>query len=62
MKIKVNLSIGYPTATRQDTLEIPDEELKGDMAAMLGRENIIWNYVRDWADNYIDLWYEEVPE
>ena len=45
MKIKVSLSIGYPTAIRTDVLEVEDyltdEEIDEE--------------VSEWANNYIDF-------
>ena len=58
MIIKVHLSIGYPTADCEDEIEIPDEELKG--LSPEAKENLCIEYLQDWANNYIETWYEEI--
>lgn len=59
MKIKVNLSIGFVGAYHEDELEIPDEELEG-MTDLQKEDYIYEYYLNPWADNYIDLGYEEI--
>lgn len=46
VKVKVGLSIGFPTATREDTLEFED----GVTQAQVDCE------VREWAHNYIEYY------
>ena len=58
MKIKVYLSIGYRTADRKDEIEIPNDELEG--LDEHEREELFNTYLQEWADNYIETWYEEV--
>jgi hypothetical protein len=53
MKVKVILSIGYPSADHRDVIEIPDEELEGLTESE--REDVINENVREWADNYIEI-------
>lgn len=47
--IEVNLSIGYPTANRQDTLEVDDD----------ATEEQVEEIVREWANNYIEYYWVE---
>jgi len=58
MKIKVHLSIGYPTAYQEDEIEIHDEELEG--LSQKEREELLNSYLQEWADNYIETRWEEV--
>jgi hypothetical protein len=58
MKLEVHLSIGYPTADCEDTLDIPDEELEGLNEAE--KEELFNTYLQEWADNYIETWWKEV--
>ena len=58
MKIKLHLTIGYPTADQEGEIEIPDEELEG--LSDEEEEELINPYLQEWADNYIETWYEEV--
>ena len=58
MKIKVHLSIGYPTADHDDELEIPDEELEG--LSDTAENAYIEEYVQQWADNHIETWWDKV--
>jgi len=53
MKAKVTLSIGYPTATREDVIEIDND----DWNACLNkdqREELLNELWRTWALNYVD--------
>ncbi len=58
MKIKVKLTIGYSTADHEDILEIDDSELEGltleECTKYLEQETA------EWANEYIEYWYEEV--
>lgn len=59
MKVKVYLSIGYSNeASRNDTLEIFDEEIEGLTDDQ--KEEYIMNSVKEWADNYIEYGYKEI--
>lgn len=58
MKIKVRLSIGYPTACQEDVLDIPDSDLEG--LNETERDDAIMECVQEWANNYIDYGYTEV--
>ena len=53
MDIKVNLSIGYLGAEREDVITIEDEALDGLTEAE--REKVIGDEVEEWAWNYIEL-------
>ncbi len=58
MRINVELSIGYPTAICRDTLEIPDDEIEGMNAGEINQ--MCDEYTTDWANNYIETWWEVV--
>jgi len=58
MKIKVTLGIGVVGATRTAIIEIEDKELE-DMAEDEQKE-YIGEYVQEWANNYIEIGWEEV--
>lgn len=58
MKIKVKLSIGYCNADQDDILEIDDSELEGLTDAQ--RESYLMEQTKEWANNYIEYWYEVV--
>jgi hypothetical protein len=47
--IKVKLSIGYPTATHSDTIEVEDD----------ATEEEIDDAAQEWAQNYIDIGWSE---
>ena len=50
MTVKVSLSIGYPSACRNDELEIDDD----------ATEEQIDEIVQEWAQNYINVsWKKE---
>ena len=49
-KVRVKLSIGYPSATHTDVIEIDDD--------LTDKE--IGDAVRDWAENYIEIDWEVV--
>jgi len=53
MNVSVNLSIGYPTATREDIIEIDDTEYE-ECETDDEKENLIQEYWNEWAQNYID--------
>ncbi len=51
--IHVHLSIGFPTASREDELEVEDD----------ATEDEIEEVVREWANNYIEFgWSAEKPK
>ena len=60
MDIKVNLSIGYLGAEREDVITIEDEALDG--LTEKEKEEIINNEVEEWAWNYIELNWEPLPD
>ena len=53
-KIKVTLSIGYPTATHKDILEIDAEEW-ASCKTDLEREELVDRGATLWAQNYIEI-------
>ena len=52
--INVKLSIGFPTATHTDTIEIDDDEWNG-CETDEERQALIDKYVNEWAWNYIEI-------
>ena len=50
--VKVSLSVGFAGVFREDILEFED----GTTAEEIDEG------VKEWANNYIDLWHEEVEE
>ena len=60
MKVKYKLSIGYPTACREDVIEIEDEELEG-----LSEEEAadrIFDIVNESAQDFISLSWKKIDE
>ena len=57
MKFKVSLSIGYVNATKEDVIEIDDEDIPADPGE---RELFLHAAWSEWAWNYIDGWIEAV--
>ena len=56
-KIKVSLSIGYPTATHEDVIEVDKykwEEWKSEYE----RRCLIEEALREWTENFINGGYE----
>ncbi len=51
LHLSIGLSIGFPTATRDDELEIEDD----------ATEEEIEETVRDWANNYIEYSWSNEP-
>ena len=52
-KYRVTLSIGYPTATHEDVIDVDNDEL----AACENEEQVqdlLHEYWIDWSNNYID--------
>ena len=52
-KIKVTLSIGYPGATHEDEFDIDDEDWEA-CETEEQKEELMWEYWKEWANNYID--------
>ena len=52
-QIKVTLSIGYPTATHKDVIDIDDTEWE-ECETDEQREDLLDLYWKEWAWNYID--------
>ncbi len=57
--MKVELSIGYPTAKHVDVIEIDDDEL-AECESDEEREDLCQQYWQDWANNYIEGLHELV--
>lgn len=53
MKIKVKLSIGYPGAIWEDTIDVDDEEIEGLSSDEV--EEVIDEAATSWAANYIEI-------
>jgi len=53
MKARVTLSIGYPTASHEDILDIDDVEY-AECETDEQRQNLLNEYWQDWSNNYID--------
>ncbi|WP_096761213.1 DUF7167 family protein [Paenibacillus larvae] len=60
MKIKYKLSIGYPTACREDVIEIEDEELEG--LSEEAAADKIFDIVNESAQDFISLSWKKVDE
>lgn len=58
MKIRAHLSIGYPTAEHSEILVIPDKDLEG--LNETDREKLFYECVEEWANEYVEYWYEEI--
>ena len=61
MKIKVTLSIGYPTAKHEDILDIDDTEWS-ECETEEERDDLLNEYWQDWSNNYIDGGWERLDE
>ena len=53
-KLNVRLSIGFPSATHKDTIEIDDGEWN-DCETDEERQALIDEYANEWAWNYVDI-------
>ncbi len=53
MKAKVTLSIGFPTATHEDILDIDEDDYQA-CESEEDRETLLNKYWQDWASNYIE--------
>ena len=53
MKAEVTLSIGYPTASHKDVIEIDDDEYN-ECNTDDERDDLLGEYWQDWANNYIE--------
>lgn len=58
-KLKVSLSIGYPTAKHEDVINVDDEEYNA-CETDNDREELLESYWRDWSNNYIEGYFEIV--
>ena len=58
MKVKFNLSIGFPMATKELEVDFPDEELEGISKKEI--DNIINEELNDWAMENMEMYYEVV--
>jgi hypothetical protein len=62
MIYKLSLSIGFPTAIRQDEMEVIEIGFSNDDWEQLDpaeREAILQTYLEEWASNYISMNIEE---
>lgn len=57
MKVHAKLSIGYPSAMREENLEIEDSALEG--LTEDEKDEYINKEVRIWANDFIETWYEK---
>ena len=57
MKLKVELSIGYPTATHNDVIEF-DADKYNECESDEEREELLAEYWQEWANDYIYCNYE----
>lgn len=60
MIVRAKLSIGYPGAIQEDDVEIDDDILEG--LTPDERADVIDQHVEQWANDYIEWWYEENPD
>jgi hypothetical protein len=59
MRLKVHLSIGYPTAVHDDIIEVDDTEY-AECKTDEEREKLLDEHWREWAWNYIEGGFEVV--
>lgn len=60
MNINVKLSIGYPGAMVEDTLEVDDDILEGMTDQV--KDDYFNQLTEEWAEQYVEYWYEEEDE
>ena len=60
-KLKVYLSIGFPTANHEDIIDVDDAEL-ADCKTEEERDELLFGYWSGWANGYIDGSYKLVEE
>jgi hypothetical protein len=51
--IKVTLSIGYPSATRRDEIEVDNDEYN-DCETDEQRDNLLFEYWKEWSNDFIE--------
>lgn len=61
MKLKVYLSIGFPTANHEEIIDVDDNEL-ASCKTEEEREKLLSEYWTEWASGYIDGGHELVEE
>lgn len=61
MKIRMYCGIGYVGAEHEDEIEIDDAELDG-MSEDEEYDYIMKEYLVPFANQYLDLWYEELED
>ena len=59
-KFRFMLSIGYPSAVRDEVIEIPDAELAG--LTQVERDSAVQQQFEYWKDDHIDSTWEEVED
>lgn len=52
-KMKVELSIGFPSATHDDVIEVDDDEL-AECETEEEKDDLLYDYWTEWANNYIE--------
>ena len=60
-KLKVKLSIGFPAANITGIIEIDDDELS-KCETEQDRQQLLFEYWSDWANNYIESSWEWVDD
>lgn len=60
-KYKFTLSIGYPTATHEQVIDVCDVELS-ECETEEDKDDLVCSWWKDWSDNYIDGCYEKVED
>ena len=60
MRVKMQLSIGFPTAKHEDVIDVDDAELEGLSEEQ--KENYLFEYANEWAQNYIELGVQVVED
>ena len=48
MKIRMNLTIGFPGASREEVVEVDDDSTRADLDEI----------TEDWASGYVEWWHE----
>ncbi len=53
MRFRVTLGIGFANGEQEDEIDIDDDDLDA-CETDEEREELIWEYWQEWANNYID--------
>jgi hypothetical protein len=57
--IKVTLSIGYPSATRRDEIEVDNDDYNA-CENDEQREELLFEYWKEWSNDFIESGYEVI--